>query len=271
MREYISKYGYEKTCLVMVFIIVLASLLVSGMVYCVVAALGYAISLRWTLLFSALVPCLTAPFIVFPLVRLLRHMHALEIQLREMATYDSLTKVLNRRAFLEGAQLLLKQRTHEPPEQGSVIMIIDLDHFKRVNDRFGHLCGDEVLKSFGEVVQSILRKGDLIGRLGGEEFGVYLPNVTLENARGFAERLRSRIEETGTHLENCVVAYTISIGASSLHQEDNLLESLNQADQALYFAKNNGRNRVVFWEEIRHKINLYEAFFEDGTRLSKTT
>lgn len=262
MRDFITKYGYKRTCIGMVLAIVMGSLLVCGVLYLALSGLGFSINLHLTLVFGVLVPSIAAPFVIYPLLRLMSHINDLEIRMRELATYDGLTMLLNRRAFLERAQILLYQRKQSPSEHDSVILILDLDHFKRINDRFGHRCGDEVLKSFGKVAQGVLRKGDLIGRLGGEEFGIYLPHAIEENALAFAERLRTQIAESSTVLADCVISYTVSIGGTCLKSGDDLLEALNRADQALYHAKNSGRNRSVFWEDIQNQISFGEVGFD---------
>jgi diguanylate cyclase (GGDEF)-like protein len=124
-------------------------------------------------------------------------------------------------------------------------MLIDLDHFKSINDRFGHAIGDRVLEKFAETAQHSLRAGDLIGRLGGEEFAAVLYDMPRDKAVAAAERLRVAFEQATQEVEGHAVCATMSIGL--VHCETPLLDVpglLAQADQALYFAKQRGRNRT---------------------------
>ncbi len=167
----------------------------------------------------------------------------MEGELRELASTDPLTGVANRRRFLEavGAEL---QRIQRYGNGGSLLML-DLDHFKRVNDRLGHGTGDEVLRHFTALVQRHLRTTDLLGRLGGEEFGVLLTETPLAGAREFAERLRRHVEAEPADTGRGAVAVTVSIGVTPLASSDGAPdEVLARADEALYQAKSRGRNRV---------------------------
>jgi diguanylate cyclase (GGDEF)-like protein len=124
-------------------------------------------------------------------------------------------------------------------------MLIDLDHFKSINDRFGHAVGDRVLEIFAETAQQNLRASDLLGRLGGEEFAAVLYDTPQDKAQGAAERLRVAFEQVTQNVEGHVIGATLSIGL--VHCQTPLLDVtglLAQADQALYFAKERGRNRV---------------------------
>jgi diguanylate cyclase (GGDEF)-like protein len=157
-----------------------------------------------------------------------------------LATVDSLTGVLNRYAFFEQAQAL---RLRPAGAARMVLLMLDLDHFKHINDRFGHATGDEALRLFAHTVQAVLAGQGIVGRLGGEEFALALA-IPLEEALQVAEQLRVAIAAvalpTGTEL--CV--FTVSIGVAALHAHETVTAGLARADQALYGAKGNGRNRV---------------------------
>ena len=180
------------------------------------------------------------------------HAKQRELDLEQMVSTDTLTHVASRRHFMQrGCEILsIAQRNG----QKIALFILDLDHFKSVNDTYGHPTGDLVLRRVAEAFRSALRPGDLCGRLGGEEFGVILTNTDFQAAERSAERLRQVINELHIQLDNgASINPSVSIGAvlllpSSMAQLANpsLDEAISIADQALYRAKNTGRNRVVF-------------------------
>jgi diguanylate cyclase (GGDEF)-like protein len=156
---------------------------------------------------------------------------------------DSLTGIANRRAFLDEGTLLMKQQTLEA--RPSAVLLIDLDHFKSINDRFGHAIGDRVLQVFAETASANVKASDLVGRLGGEEFAAVLCNADHERALVMAERIRSAFAAAAAEVDGRPVAATVSIGM--VVNEDPTFDVpalLAQADQALYHAKERGRNRV---------------------------
>jgi len=171
-------------------------------------------------------------------------------ELFALATKDGLTGLRNRRYFLEGAETeFARSRRHG---RGFSLLLIDADHFKQINDTFGHDAGDRVLQGIAEAANHSLREVDLIGRLGGEEFAVAMPEVELETAHAVAERLRQLIadNEMGT-TDSGSVRVTVSIGVASVSLEDHTLnQMLRRADQALYAAKHNGRNRVAVADPV---------------------
>jgi len=161
----------------------------------------------------------------------------LATELEHLATHDSLTRTLNRRALLERCEdeLVRCQRTG----RGPALMMLDLDHFKAVNDTYGHQHGDAVLVHFVERAQAVLRRGDRLGRYGGEEFLVLLPEADAYAARGVAQRIHAAVA-TG-HALDC----QLSIGLTTWQSPDDTLDAmLARADKALYQAKEQGRNQT---------------------------
>jgi diguanylate cyclase (GGDEF)-like protein len=160
------------------------------------------------------------------------------------ATHDSLTGLFNHEEILDilGKEL---DRTERDGECCSIIMA-DIDHFKRVNDTYGHLAGDEVLRISAKKMHYMMRTYDSIGRYGGEEFLVILPECCSGCASIFAERLRSRIGRDKVHTPEGLIPVTISLGVatSSKYMRSEVLSLVKAADTALYRAKENGRNRV---------------------------
>jgi diguanylate cyclase (GGDEF)-like protein len=168
---------------------------------------------------------------------------AMEQELQRLATTDSLTGLPNRRHFMEQLEYELARikRFGKPAS----LLMLDLDHFKRVNDTYGHAAGDAVLRHFAELAQTSLREIDLIGRLGGEEFGVLLPGTTQPGAIELAERLREAVAAAPVMAGEHQIPVTVSIGIAEFDPTDPHPDDiLARADVALYKAKESGRNRV---------------------------
>jgi diguanylate cyclase (GGDEF)-like protein len=163
-----------------------------------------------------------------------------------LATIDSLTGLVNRRAFFERTESarLLATRLHSP----IALMMIDIDHFKRLNDRFGHATGDEALRVFAATAQLTLRDHDIMGRLGGEEFALVLPATDLEGATQAAERLRQAVAAALPPASDSQYGMTVSIGVVVIDPNEHINSALARADRALYAAKNSGRDCVVVGE-----------------------
>lgn len=165
-------------------------------------------------------------------------------ELERLATTDPLTGVYNRRYFMDFAtkEFLRSQRYSHV---FSAIQM-DIDHFKKINDTHGHAVGDEVIKAFTVMCQEVLRESDVLGRVGGEEFSIILPETEKAGALIVAERIRRAIADLKVYADDHVVRFTVSIGLTSLRQDDAGIEAvLRRADEALYLAKNGGRNKVV--------------------------
>jgi diguanylate cyclase (GGDEF)-like protein len=160
------------------------------------------------------------------------------------AMIDPLTGLANRRAFEQEAEQITRRQI--ALNRPVAVFLIDLDHFKAINDNFGHATGDCVLQLFAEVCAANLRSTDLVGRLGGEEFAVLLSDANHDNAFMVAERIRSAFATAAMMADDHMIGATISIGISIIQDPDqNLAILLAQADQALYQAKARGRNRVA--------------------------
>lgn len=166
-----------------------------------------------------------------------------EQELKRQVSTDSLTGLLSRRAFLGRARQAYARA--DSAGQAVSLLIMDLDHFKAVNDNHGHPVGDQALKAFARVCRLSLRGDDLIGRMGGEEFAVLLDGVNPDQAGQVAEKLRQEVESAEVELKGVPLRLTVSIGmAMSGSGESDFAELLKRADQALYRAKRAGRNRV---------------------------
>lgn len=163
-----------------------------------------------------------------------------ERRLKHQAFTDPLTGAQNRRAFKRNAEEL---RVSEPLLPVSVAML-DIDHFKRLNDTYGHTAGDIVLKQFTEYIQSHLREKDIFGRLGGEEFGLIISHITPKEANKVVNRIARLVEQMVVTYEKQQIQFTVSIGLTCWEYKENFPQALSRADDLLYQAKQEGRNRV---------------------------
>jgi len=177
-------------------------------------------------------------------------MKAMQGELQRLASTDSLTGCLNRRAFL-GVASSEFYRAKRYDSRFAVAMF-DIDHFKRVNDTYGHSVGDECIKSLVRTVTGAVRGSDVFARFGGEEFILMLPETEAHDALRLCERLRRYVEETVIDTDAGEIRYTVSIGVSDYqHHLANLDEMIAKADTALYTAKRNGRNQVAFASPLK--------------------
>ncbi|MBF0541721.1 MAG: GGDEF domain-containing protein [Nitrospirae bacterium] len=164
-------------------------------------------------------------------------------RLKDEATIDPLTGVYNRRALFKYIEHDLANAVRH--ESTMSIIMFDIDHFKKVNDTYGHHAGDVVLKKLSDVVKHSFRKSDYIARYGGEEFVIVLPDTKISSAIEMAEKLRVRIEELQIDTCNEIISVTSSFGIASSKEDSDVSKMMKEADKMLYFAKENGRNQVA--------------------------
>lgn len=177
------------------------------------------------------------------ILSIVRDIHAqkeIEIRLSDAALVDSLTGLSNRLAYREAVARVQPQEG----DGGACVAMLDIDHFKAVNDRYGHDAGDIVLKGFAEVARRIIREGDMVARIGGEEFAFYFPDTTLPRALAVCDRLRSELCSTIFRAGTDAIAVTVSGGVAELGP-DGIDAALKIADMALYRAKQAGRNQLA--------------------------
>jgi diguanylate cyclase (GGDEF)-like protein len=181
--------------------------------------------------------------------------YKLNQNLESIATIDGLTSVLNRRGLEDAA--LKMQDICKRINLSMAVLLVDIDHFKKVNDQYGHLSGDDVLRHLAKVIASVLRSSDVLGRYGGEEFCVFLPNTTESDAIGLAERIRAAIETSPLKMNRNNIKTTVSIGvADSVSAGYDFKGLVATADSAMYGAKNGGRNRVMSYTQITRDTKL---------------
>lgn len=164
-------------------------------------------------------------------------------ELRYVARHDGLTGLLTRAAFLSAVHEALQQ--NQNADKPGALLFIDLDHFKAINDTHGHAMGDKVLQSFGAVAKGQMNPDDLAGRLGGEEFCLFIPNCGPDRAKARALMLLAAFQEEAHTVNGHTIGATLSVGLSFCQRADDLDHDLSRADDMLYQAKDRGRNTVV--------------------------
>ena len=179
--------------------------------------------------------------------RVLNQLEEARVRLDYLAAIDSLTNTYNRRYFMEHA----RHEIFQSPQ--AALLLFDVDHFKEINDEYGHDTGDQVLQDLCKVCKNNLRENDLFARFGGEEFIILLPATNLDKAQQIAERLREIVSHTSVMTKQGKISITISIGVSTFSSLNKVsIESLLvQADRAMYQSKQAGRNRVTTWKNAQ--------------------
>lgn len=166
--------------------------------------------------------------------------------LLKAASSDQLTGVANRRALFETAELEFARYARKPRDIS--LLILDIDHFKKINDTYGHPAGDQVIRRLALVLVKSVRSIDVVARLGGEEFAVFLPSTDITMASEIARRIRENIRAERVHAADHTIEFQVSIGVAQVGKEiDNLDALIGAADEALYDAKRGGRDRVCVW------------------------
>ena len=187
--------------------------------------------------------CWRPPFFVYLLSKL-RELAIAHHELSIVASTDVLTSCLNRRAFTAMVDAYLERVVDAETKREGALLIIDVDHFKNVNDSFGHECGDEALKIIAQTIKGVVREIDLVGRIGGEEFSVFMPGTDPSRTTAVAERIRIAIATVEFYPTENRCDLSVSVGGATLGREDTFSELFRRADARLYAAKQKGRNRV---------------------------
>lgn len=195
---------------------------------------------------NVIIPLLLAPPILFVLLSRMRELAIAHRQLEIVASTDGLTNCLTRRAFTTLVDAYLERVEREEKQREGALLVIDVDYFKAINDQFGHDKGDQALRMIAATIKSSLREIDLIGRIGGEEFSVFLPGAAPEAARSVAERIRQSVAQSLFAPQGSPVRLSVSVGGTTFGGPANFSELYRDADRQLYQAKRTGRNRVVF-------------------------
>ncbi|MCX4187255.1 GGDEF domain-containing protein [Methylophaga sp. OBS4] len=252
MRQRMAKIGHVRIVIIITLIAALSSVLMTSFLWTLV----FQLELDFPPLFvSFIVPSVVCPIVMWYVIGVTLNLHHLENEMRRLASYDMLTDIMTRRAFLSACEKLhaLMRRN----QKSLSLAYIDIDNFKKINDGYGHAAGDEVLKSFARILRENVRKSDLVGRIGGEEFALALPDTDLAGASHILDKVRLLAKHTAVAYSGHTIEYTISIGLSiSDETEQKLLDQLiRQADHALYAAKHAGKDCIV---EFDHELQRRE-------------
>ena len=231
-----------------------------GTLVCVVIATGFNVMLfgdlgrtavQRAVLSATIVPILLAGPLFFYMSMRLRGMAITNRRLGMVARTDSLTSCLNRGAFTTKVNEQLARRS---PERSGALLMIDADNFKAINDMFGHDVGDEALRIIARSIRAVLRGGDLVGRMGGEEFGVYLPNADQRAAEAIAERIRRSVNLAIFTPDGRQRNLSVSLGGVVFEGVAGFADLFRIADQQLYGAKQTGRNRSAVVHVNDHPV-----------------
>jgi diguanylate cyclase (GGDEF)-like protein len=215
-------------------------------------------SLHLSMVSATIIPVILAVPLFSYLTLKLRELAVANRKLEDAATTDRLTMCLNRTAFAAMVEARMGRDGRAACSRGS-FLVIDADHFKAINDRYGHDQGDEALQLISAAIKSALRSDDLFGRLGGEEFGVFLPGTSETDAVGVAERIRAKIKATSFRPDGNEHVLTVSVGGAAFSPLPGFAEMFKIADRSLYEAKHGGRDRVAFmsFDEIQNGNTSY--------------
>lgn len=242
-------YNIDKKLAIGAAKITVLSMLASGVATALVFALTTSIPedfwkhLPYVLKISLFVTLCITPPISLAFLRQRRQLAIAYDKLLHVIRFDPLTELLSRRAFFSDVEQILN--TQRGGTQCNVMAYLDLDHFKQINDRFGHATGDEVLRVLGQVVEAQICSTNIAGRLGGEEFGIFMPDCTLEKAIVAAQKLIDEFKLQARIVDGKKVNCTMSIGVTVSTRKGSLDQLLSEADRLLYAAKKKGRDCVA--------------------------
>ena len=240
IRQLILKKGVGGSSVLVTFLSVLLSVFSAKLI----AVLLPGSSGRFNVTIAVVVPLFIAPLLSYVFMSMYFELEKVRAEVHALAITDELTHVFNRRNFVKLAEHEL-ERAKRYRHHLSII-IFDIDDFKKVNDNYGHLCGDAVLQDLSLACHSILRQCDVFARFGGEEFILLLPETDEAGALHVANRLLQLIGDHAVEYEDVQIPITVSVGVTTNNPEvDTLDDLLNRADRAMYQAKRMGKNRLV--------------------------
>jgi len=236
-KKFVIKMGHIK----IVIIITLFSIIFSSFITWLASFFSTTDSVSYKI--SIIVPLIIAPLTSWFIVGLLLQINEMEIQMRYIASVDQLTGVQSRTSFFSLSELAINHAIQTKRE--FTLVMLDLDLFKSINDTYGHTGGDLVLRDFGKLLKSICRKGDIVGRVGGEEFCILFLDCNSIDAVTISKKIISKLNQQTVEFNDKIITYTASLGISSSKIDVNVtLDQLfQQADTALYLSKNSGRNK----------------------------
>lgn len=245
MRYILCKYSHKSLALITsLFSLLATQVMMHGGYY----VFGIDVRLSEQIV-STIAPLSIAFFITWFLFDLLKKLDSLEQEMRGLAKHDQLSETLTKNAFLEHANDRMKISRREKREIS--LLMMDLDHFKKVNDSYGHLAGDYVIKSVGQLLNRNRREADLVGRFGGDEFIILLWGTDAAGAIQFANDLCKKVKRLNLRHDGNIINLSTSVGLSGAYggNHEDVAELVSQADKALYLAKKSGRDKSVEFEQ----------------------
>lgn len=246
MKELFIRLGRVKSSLLIIFISVVSSFVLTLLISYLLIYFEHEINIKASIALSIIIPLLISVPISWYSVGFMLEINDLKEELEKLANYDVLTNLLTRRAFFLQANACVEISKRK--DEYLTLFLIDLDFFKKINDQFGHPIGDKVLEDFSKILKENFRKADILGRFGGEEFICLLPNTNKDEAQVLAKRLLEKIRENHFLFEEVSLKYTISLGVTTQKANESFsFEKFVQVtDKALYRAKESGRDRFEF-------------------------
>ena len=202
-----------------------------------------AFHMQNAIIFACVVPIVISAPITYVIGRMSQNLSDAQAELQVQANTDALTQLSNRRSFFNVAQTVLEG--HEHNLTPAALMVIDADHFKELNDSFGHAVGDKALKVIADILRDNFRHSDLTCRVGGEEFAVLLPGMTMTDAQSVAKRVVKSVNSAPLLEDGAIIEFSVSCGVADTSTSYDLQKLFKAADDAMYMAKSQGRNRVV--------------------------
>ena len=254
LRQFLQKFGVIRVTILASIVTIILALIITSI------AQSLTHQSDWTLgiILAVLCPLLLATPVYYQVFKLVKKLGETEAELKLLAREDSLTRTYNRRYFTELAEREVERCQNL--SQPLALLLLDVDHFKIINDSYSHLVGDQVLVQIGWSIRQIIRDTDLLGRYGGDEFLLLLPNTNRSQALSLAERICTAIARRKFKSDCGLVQITVSIGVANAYaSQDSVMMLLRKADKALYQAKNAGRNRVGFLIDSNQPTSLEMA------------
>ena len=240
LHKLLKQFGVLKVTIAVTIASILTSILITAAL--AILVLGYFGI--YNVIAAVVVPAVVTPIFAYITLRLTYRLDFAEEKLRQLSMTDELTQAYNRRYFFEIATKLLAGAKRY--SDSVAIIIFDIDDFKRINDTYGHIAGDKVLRVLSEACRTQIRESDIFARYGGEEFVILVPHCTPSDIIKFAERIRLTLSDARVHYDQVDIQFTVSIGVGIFNSENPELETvLARADAALYEAKKRGKNCTV--------------------------
>lgn len=202
-----------------------------------------AFHMKNAIIIGAIAPMIISCPIIYALARMSEQLNLSQQELQRLADTDPLTQLPNRRVFFAAAETALKQAVRRGETLS--LLVIDADHFKELNDSYGHSAGDKALATIADILRASFRPNDLISRVGGEEFAVLLMDIEIDKALVLAQRVVDKVAGSPLSEANAIIEYSVSCGIADTRSGYELQGLFKAADDAMYAAKQQGRNRVV--------------------------